>query len=255
VSGVVSGPVSGPVSGVESGRRLVYRLLIAVDIEGYSGRAAGEQLRAQEELGHVLDRAAAQADLDRPAWDREVRGDGELAVLPDGVDVPQVVGGFAVELDAALIEANRRSAPAAPLRLRVALHHGTLTTGPFGPAGDAPIVVSRLLDAARPRRQLADRREHDLVLVVSDPLYQDVVRTGFCPLDPACFRAFRVVTKGLTYRGHLFQGPVAPAAARPGGPAAPGSCLRRGPGRRNAVVGHGPATVNGAACRPHGSLR
>jgi hypothetical protein len=95
------------------------------------------------------------------------------------------------------------------------VHHGTLTAGPFGSAGDAPIGVSRLLDAPQPRRHLADRREHDLVLVISDALYRDVVRTGFCPLDPDRFRAFRVLTKGVTYRGHIYQGPVAAPKAAP----------------------------------------
>ncbi len=183
--------------------------MIAVDIEGYSARIASEQLRVQEELRFVLDRAARQASLDRTGWHRQVRGDGELAVLPDLVDVPHVVGEFIAGLGSELAELNRRPASATPLRLRVALHHGTLTPGPFGPAGDAPIMVSRLLDAPPLRKHLAKRQRHDFVLVVSDSLYRDVVRTGFCPLDPAGFRAVRVVIKGITYTGHIYQGTVA----------------------------------------------
>jgi hypothetical protein len=187
------------------GNRLTYRLVLAVDVEKYSARDAREQLRAQTELQRILSAAARNVGLDQRQWYEQVSGDGELVVLPEDVDVSVVVGDFTSSLETILGEYNRRviGGTRPRLRLRVALHHGTLTPGPFGPAGDAPIVVSRLLDAKPLRRLLAEQQERDLALIVSQTLYQDVVRTGFCSLDPEEFQAVRVNAKGMQYNGFV----------------------------------------------------
>jgi hypothetical protein len=197
---------------MDSDARLVYRLLLAVDVERYSKRNAVEQLRAQNDLRQTIEDAASRSGLDRDVWYKQVRGDGELAVLPPEVDVLTVVGTFVSHLEAALVDVNDGCA-GRPLRLRLAMHHGTLASGPFGPIGDAPIVVSRLLDAPPLRKLLAERRDGDLGLVVSDTLFKDVVSTGFCPLDPAEFEAIRITVKGTSYRGHIRGSLVEPDEA------------------------------------------
>jgi hypothetical protein len=101
--------------------------------------------------------------------------------------------------------------------VRLALHHGTLTAGPFGPAGDAPIVVQRLLDAAPLRRLLRGDADRDLACVVSDSLFDDVVRTGFCALSPEAFQPIKVTAKGTVFRGHILTGRAARPARRDGG--------------------------------------
>ncbi|MDN3353057.1 hypothetical protein [Actinomadura sp. DC4] len=176
---------------------------MAVDVEKYSTRDAREQLRAQKELQRILNVAAQNTGLDQREWYEQVSGDGELVVLPEDVDVSVVVGDFTCQLETMLAEFNRRAVTDTPLRLRVAMHHGTLTPGPFGPAGDAPIVVSRLLDAKPLRKLLTDQQERDLALIVSQTLYQDVVRTGFCSLDPEEFQPVRVNAKGIQYHGFV----------------------------------------------------
>ncbi|WP_240809828.1 hypothetical protein [Actinomadura sp. WMMA1423] len=188
--------------------QLSYRLLLAVDIQGYSKRDTREQLRAQRLLSDALDAAARGVGLDRAAWDKQVGGDGELATLPEGVDPATVAGDFVILLDEALREANR-DAGRFRLRVRLSLHHGTLTAGPFGPAGDAPIVVQRLLDAGPLRRLLAGDPDRDLAYVVSDSLFDDVVRTGFCALPPHGFHSVKVVAKGSVFRGHILTGRAA----------------------------------------------
>ncbi|MGK5559263.1 hypothetical protein ACSNOI_47470, partial [Actinomadura kijaniata] len=160
------------------------------DIQGYSKRNTAEQLRAQRQLNDALDAAARGTGLDRARWAKQVGGDGELATLPEDVDPAPVAGDFVVALAVALHEANTGSGPR--LRIRLALHHGTMTDGPFGPAGDAPIVVQRLLDAGPLRRLLADDPGRDVAYVVSDSLYADVVRTGFCALPPSVFTPVKV---------------------------------------------------------------
>lgn len=216
--------------------QLSYRLLLAVDIQGYSRRDTREQLRAQRLLSEALDGAARGVGLDRAGWDKQVGGDGELATLPEGVDPATVAGDFVILLDEALREVNR-DAGRFRLRIRLSLHHGTLTAGPFGPAGDAPIVVQRLLDAAPLRRLLAEEPDRDLAYVVSDSLFEDVVRTGFCALPPRGFRAVRVVAKGAVFRGHILAGRAVGEEA--------GDDAGGGPGSRSARVLDFPALALG----------
>jgi hypothetical protein len=182
---------------------LVYRLVVAVDIESYSKLNTVEQYEVQADLGDVLDKAATRAELDRETWDREIRGDGELSVLPADTDVAWVIARFTWELERALAERKAHGVRRPPLRLRLAMHYGTLTQGRFGPVGQAPIVVSRLLDARVARAALARSSQRDLVLIVSAGLYHDVVETGFYGLDAGRFSPVRVTVKGATYCGYL----------------------------------------------------
>ncbi len=183
--------------------RLIYRLVLAIDIEGFSRRNAEQQQRAQADLCSALDSAAARAGLDRGLWHRQDRGDGELAVLPEGIDIPRVVGDLVHGLESALGKLNRRRDHHS-LRVRLALHHGTLTDGHLGPVGDAPIMASRLVDVEAGRRHLRTHPERDITVIVSGSLYHDVISTGFCPMDPADFEAFRVVIKDIPYDGYLY---------------------------------------------------
>lgn len=191
---------------MEGNGQFGYRLLWAVDVEKYSLRDARAQLLAQMELSEVLAAAATGAGLDRNDWITESRGDGELAVLPVQVDVAHAVGEFTRQMETALADLNAGRAMPERLRLRLAMHYGTLAPGPFGYAGQAPIVTSRLLDGRPLRQSLVRHPDHDLALAVSGSLYRDVIMTGFCPLDPADFTAFRIVPKGTSYQGYLYQG-------------------------------------------------
>ncbi|PSL57796.1 hypothetical protein B0I31_1017 [Saccharothrix carnea] len=190
---------------------LVYRLVVAVDVEGYSKLDALDQSLVQSRLSDVLDVAARKAGLDRDLWYRQVRGDGELAVLPTDADAAWVVAHFTEQLTEALADLRRAGTP---LRMRVAMHCGPLTAGAFGLVGDAPIVTCRLLDAKVVRDALATA-DDDLVLVISQQLHDDVVRTRFHDLDPSRFRPTRFRVKKQVYSGYLCPG--APRRGWPNG--------------------------------------
>ncbi|RAY16661.1 hypothetical protein DPM19_00275 [Actinomadura craniellae] len=185
--------------------QLVYRLLLAVDIQGYSARNAKEQLVAQRELSAALSRAANDLGLDRDLWDKQVGGDGELAILPPGADIPKIVGEFPRRLTEELNEYNRLRTEGRPLRVRLAMHHGTLIEGPFGPAGEAPVEITRLLDADQLRALLGERTADPLVFAISAALYEEVVQSGFCALDPSGFKPVELSVKGIRYSGYLYH--------------------------------------------------
>jgi len=182
---------------------LVYRLVVAIDIESHSKLNTIEQYDVQADLRDVLDKAAARAGLGRETWYREIRGDGELSVLPADTDVAWVIARLVQEIGLALGERRAQMSCRPPLRLRVAMHYGTLMQGCFGPVGQAPIVASRLLDARVARRALAESVERDLILIVSAGLYHDVIETGFYGLDANRFSPVRVTVKGVTYCGYV----------------------------------------------------
>ena len=183
--------------------RLAYHYLVAVDVEGFSTLNALEQMKAQSDLGWVLDAAAGRTNLSRSMWQRQVRGDGELAVLPANTDGPRLIADYPRELASALGEVNRERQRR--LRIRVAVHHGTLARGQFGAVGQGPIVVSRLLDSNELRRHLSQKRELDLVLIVSACLFHDVVETRFHYLEPEEFTRTDVRIKGMRYVGYIHR--------------------------------------------------
>jgi hypothetical protein len=183
---------------------LTYHFVIAVDVAGFSKVNAAEQLRIQTDLGRTLNTAATRAGLDREGWYRQVGGDGELAVLPADTDGLQLVDAYPRELGDALAKLNRNRNPR--LRLRMAIHHGSLVEGIFGPVGQAPILVSRLLDSDALRRELARQVECDYVLAVSAEIYANVIGTHLGGLDPAEFTPIQACVKDVAYPAYIFSG-------------------------------------------------
>jgi class 3 adenylate cyclase len=200
--------IPAPSGETEASVRLLFRLLLAVDIKGYSARSPRMQLQAQADLLDAMKIAAEEAGLDRDLWHQQVSGDGELAVLPSDEDIVTVVGTFAPALERALAKTNGEAPPGRRLRVRLAFHHGALIMGPsasFGPAGDAPVVVSRLLDARPLRRYLTVHPERSVAFIISEQLYREVVCSGFCALPPGHFQQVRTTVKGVVYQGYIYD--------------------------------------------------
>ena len=124
---------------------LAFRFLVAIDIESFSQRSAAEQARIQDDLERAMSEAAASVGLDRKTWYRQPRGDGELAVLPADANGLSLVADYPRSLASVLAEINRSADSDSRLRVRMAIHHGTVYPGKFGPVGKGPITVSRLL--------------------------------------------------------------------------------------------------------------
>lgn len=81
-------------------------------------------------------------------WERSHRedlGDGLLVVLPPDADEPRVVTGLPPLLARYVLKHNASRSASAPLRLRVAVHSGTLATDDHGVTGPATTLVFRLL--------------------------------------------------------------------------------------------------------------
>lgn len=126
------------------------------------------QLHLRATLYERLSRAGLPA-----SYYREDRGDGAIFVAP-AHHAGSFLTPFADRLHAHLREHNAMASTRAQIRLRLALHVGMVHEDEQGIAGVAVNHVFRLLDAQPARRALESGRG-DLVLIVSDRVYDDLV--------------------------------------------------------------------------------
>ncbi|KOU67906.1 hypothetical protein ADK55_02140 [Streptomyces sp. WM4235] len=171
------------------------RLCLAADIEQYSRFDTPGQRTAQAQLARVLRVAAERSGLDHGKWSTQPQGDMEFAVLPLGVSEQLVLGEFVTHLTAELGCYNATRRPAGRMRLRLAIDTGVASTAALGFSGPAPIAVARYLNAPEVKRALAAAGSASLVVVISDRLYQDVVRSRSQGLDPVQYRRIHVQQK------------------------------------------------------------
>jgi hypothetical protein len=154
----------------------VRKLLVAYDVEGYGGRGKRQELATQQRLVDVLKYAFGEAGLPVEAYEIQEQGDGGLALLPTGtgVDEPRVIRTLIDAFDTALGDINEELIASANMRLRVAFDEGVVHRAAHGFAGPAVTAVCRLRDAMVVKEMLK-RSSGDLIVVVADHLYQDVL--------------------------------------------------------------------------------
>ncbi|MGW2983443.1 hypothetical protein [Streptomyces goshikiensis] len=233
------------------------RLCLAADIEQYSRLDTPDQRAAQAQLARVLRAAAERSGLDHGKWSTQPQGDMEFAVLPPGTSEQLVLGEYVTHLTAELGGYNATRRPAERMRLRLAIETGVAATAALGFSGPAPIAVARYLNAPEVKRALAAAGSASLAVVISDRLYQDVVRSRFHGHDPEQYRRIHVQQKGFAGYGWVRLPGVDPQDARESWPDAPedGSRLpaRAAETEQPSFVQHG---VHGTAIQGviHGSV-
>jgi hypothetical protein len=167
-------------------------LLLAVDAWRYGTRDDRQQHELQRALAAALRDAAVRGGLDPARWRRQEAGDGVFALVTEESAEPKVIGPFVRELDEWLRRHNHDRRPRARLRLRVAVHHGVTLPGELGYAGAAPVHVCRLRDARAVREALEVFPEANLVLAVSEAIFDGSVRPRHTSLTAADFTRVEV---------------------------------------------------------------
>jgi hypothetical protein len=161
--------------------------------------------------------ACERGALERAHWLKQEQGDGELAVLPPGIDEAHVITALWREFREGLYRYNRHANARARLRMRVAVHEGMTYVGENGFAGTAINTVCRLRDCHEAKDALR-AAEGDQVLIASERIFHDVIH-GYDALGlPAHAFVETIVDipdKGFRAIAYIFSG----AAARPGPPA------------------------------------
>ncbi|WP_173085130.1 hypothetical protein [Phytohabitans rumicis] len=194
-------------------------------MERYSNKDNLHQYESQQVYRQTVREAADALGLDRLNWLTQQGGDGELAILPADAPETAVVARLAPALDRLLRRHNRDLEPHARVRLRVAIHSGLVhLDGANGYPGDAVVTVCRLVDADPLKSALAAFPGAGAALIVSDQVYQDVVRHGYDGIRVDRFR--RVSVRMAAKRFDAVAWITVPdedvtALAAPSAPAAP----------------------------------
>jgi hypothetical protein len=191
-------------------------MCIAFDLERYSEGTDAAQVEKQRAMKGLVEEACALGALERAHWIRQEQGDGELALLPPGIDEARVITALWREFREGLHRYNRGANDAARLRMRVAVHEGITYIADSGFAGTAVNTVCRLRDCKAAKDALSDAHG-DMILIVSDRIYEDDIR-GYDALDlPAPAFAETVIDmpdKGFRATAFIFSG----NGSRPGTP-------------------------------------
>lgn len=169
------------------------RMVVATDMESYSRRDNVQQVEAQQVMVAVTKAAARDVGLDQADWGIQPTGDGQIFVLPADVPEELIVGRFVAAVDRLLSGHNRTRREAAQVRLRIAVHVGQVHLDSANSwAGDAVVTVCRLLNAVQLRRALSRHQHAAAVSIVSDPVYQEVVRHRYDGIRPEHYGRVRV---------------------------------------------------------------
>jgi transcriptional regulator with XRE-family HTH domain len=200
----------------------VHHTIVAMDVANSGNRDDLLQLRMRADLREIVS-AAFTAESVPGAADITDLGDGIRLIVPASISPALLLDPFIPNLATALRNHRRVASDAARLRLRVAVHMGLLHHDAGGWAGRPLVTCARMLDAVPVRRLLTAVDDADLVLVVSDAVYDGVVRHGY-GLDPASFHRTSIVEKETvaTVWLHVPGYRPAPSDHRPAAPVAVG---------------------------------
>ncbi|WP_026410876.1 LuxR C-terminal-related transcriptional regulator [Actinomadura oligospora] len=140
----------------------------------------------------------------------EDRGDGALVIAPPDAAPEVLVGPVVTEIARQVRRHNRLSSAIGQLRVRIALHVGYVLRDRHGFCGHALVLPFRLLDAG-PFKQKCTERAAEVGVILSDYLYDEMVRNGV--LDPGDYLPQSVHVKETVAQGwiRLLGEPSAPS--------------------------------------------
>jgi hypothetical protein len=173
-----------------------HRSILALDIEGFGEPYRDDPARVAVRAGfyRVVREAFHAAGLVWADAEHEDRGDGAIVLISPLLPKVLLIDPLLVCLRATLAEYNRNAELAERIRLRCAVHAGEVSNDEYGMSGIDLILAFRMLDSVELRAGL-ERSAADLAVIVSDVIYQAVVRHGYRDIDPATYHPVFVQVK------------------------------------------------------------
>lgn len=190
-----------------------HRSIIVIDVEDSSSRLDPDLMTLRSALYEVVENALDRSSIAPEHWIREDRGDGMLLLVDSAVPKIRVADEFLHRLAASLLAHNQDNDLEKWMRLRVALHAGEVQRDGNGWASEALTLTFRLAEAKAIKKVLADQGRAQSVVVVSDHLYQGVIRHGHGAIDAASYGEVQVPVGPDTVRAWVRM----PGYARPPG--------------------------------------
>ncbi|WP_370415418.1 hypothetical protein [Streptomyces fradiae] len=248
-----TGASTGADVGASAGA--LHRLVVFGDVVG-SGRLGMDEKRlVRAAMYEAFGEAYASVGVEPGTVHQEDRGDGILAALRPDVPPALMVGRWIATLHAVLRAYNALHGGGGAgsggggggggrrLRLRVGMNAGLVLDDGRGLVGRAVDLACRLCDSVPARQVMTEAPEVDLLIVVSDSLYRNVVIEGGRFVEPDRYRRAPVVAKE-THEDAWFHVPGLPEP-----PALAGAPRAAGPGPRpdgSPQTGGGPSRGDGS---------
>jgi hypothetical protein len=152
--------------------------------------------RTRDDLFNLVGRIAHAGGVGPEFIRHNDTGDGlRLFLAPDVLAPPRVIDVFVDGLGTGLRRLRRMASDAARIRLRVAFHFGLVKRHLDNWTGPSLAVTERLVNAGQVRSVLRADKDVDLAAVVSNEMYQVVVRDGFGQIPVERYRKIRVSVK------------------------------------------------------------
>ncbi|SFE76423.1 hypothetical protein SAMN05216251_105114 [Actinacidiphila alni] len=221
-----------------------YGFIINVDAQGSGALRDPDRPAFRARIYHVVETAFSRSGISDARVFQEDRGDGILAVV-EPFRTERIAGEWVEHLHQELRKVNRDLAR--PIRLRAGLNIGPYTPDAKGFSGAAVDLANRIGNCAEAKAVLAAADGAPLLVVVSDRLYQDVIRHGGRWIEPDHYRQFEVsLQEGPQRPWFLVPGRTAPplpgrgdGTALQGEDAGPSPTEEEGGGERRSPSGGG----------------
>ncbi|WP_435973536.1 hypothetical protein [Streptomyces sp. Qhu_M48] len=260
----VNGEGGGAVGGGAGG---IHRFVVFGDICGSGTLDMAEKKHQRAAMYAAFDAAYSSVGVEPGTFHQEDRGDGILAALRPDVPPTLMVGRWIDTLYESLRDHNQGRTR--PLRLRIGMNAGLVVQDRHGLVGRAVDLAARLCDSPPAKRIMNETPGIDLLVVVSDWLYVNVVDEGGRYVEPDHYRRARIRSKETDEAAWFLvprrpappligpdgelppEGPGAPAAVGRGEPAAVGER----PPAAGSRTGVGPSRGDGPTPRTGGGNR
>jgi class 3 adenylate cyclase len=171
--------------------------ILMADIEQFGRKVWTDTIRfrLRERFYQLLDYALDAATIEVKETYRADTGDGVLLLVTAAVSTNRLLYPLIPVLAERLAAANKAAAPSERLRLRLVVHAGRVIKDSHGYTSEAINHASRLLDAQAGRAILDAVPQAQVVLLVSEQIYQDVVKHGFEGIDPDGYQPVQLQNK------------------------------------------------------------
>jgi class 3 adenylate cyclase len=179
----------------------VHRSIIAIDIEGSTGRTNPVKEELRRHVYQLVAEALSTVGMDDDNYDPFTdRGDGVLVLVRPADEFPKpLLLSRLIPALAKLLAAHNKSISAEEqarvLRLRAVIHAGEVHYDGNGFFGEDLDIAFRLLDAPKFKAHLRYAKA-PLALVASDDIYRSVIRHGYDGIDGREFRPLVTVNVG-----------------------------------------------------------
>ncbi|WP_239336248.1 hypothetical protein [Frankia sp. CiP3] len=166
--------------------------VLAADIANSSAHITADQRQLREDFRFILTDCLARLSIELAAPGLRDDGDGALGLVPASVPREKLVADLAREFAMGLARRNADRLDSHRLRIRLALHHGQAQPSGNGWVSSAINATAGILNADEGRLLLRHVPTANLVLLLSQAMYDDTVHDQRRDLRPADFAPMRI---------------------------------------------------------------